>query len=143
MKKFLLGLAAGLITVTGLALATAASGVYYFGWNPVSGLETFHGTFVDGGIGSPNAPVVSGSCGTRGTEVLGATSGTIVSGAVTTCTTTLTFLTPPPTQYVCFFFDSTTPAKLIGSGVSTTNACSSNAATIVSGDQIAYLVIAQ
>ncbi len=129
--------------LAGILIATAASAAVYYGYNPATGLETFHGTFVDGGTGTTNVPVVSGTCGTRGTTVLGATSGTIVAGAVTTCTTTLTFANAAPNQYTCFFWDVTTPADPIGVGTGSTTACSSNAATIVSGDKIAYLVIAQ
>lgn len=47
MKKFLLGLTAGLIAVAGLAMATP--GPSYFGWNSLTGLETLHGALVDGG----------------------------------------------------------------------------------------------
>lgn len=138
MKKvtgFVLGLFAAAVLGFG-ALAVAQT---YYGFNPSTGLEVLHGVLADGGV----APVVSGSCGTRGTTVLGAYSGTIIGGAVTTCTTTLTFASAAPRQYTCFFFDVTTPADPIGVGTGSTTACSSNAATVVSGDKIAYLVVAQ
>lgn len=62
MKKFLLGLAAGLIAVSALALATP--GPSYFGWNPSTGLETIHGALVDGGATAVvlKANAASNSC---------------------------------------------------------------------------------
>lgn len=116
--------------------ATAALAVDY-GWSPLTGLEAFHGAFVSQGT----KPVVSGTCGTFGTQLGGATAGSVAAGA-TTCTVTLTFPSAAPNGWLCRFNDLTTPADLIVQAASTTTSCTSNAATVVSADVIQYLAIA-
>lgn len=126
MKKILSFVAAMLI-------ATAAVAATYYGWNPQTNLETTHGVLVDGGTVQP---VVSGSCGVRGTIVGGAHVLDITSGAVTTCTTVLTFASAAPNGWNCVFRDLTTPADVINQASYTATSCTSNAATIVSGDHV-------
>jgi hypothetical protein len=132
MKRFLLAL-------TALIAMSAFGAASYFGWNPATGGEALHGVLIDGGAVA--GPVVSGSCGTRGTIVSGAFTGTIVGGAVTTCTTVLTFAVAAPNGYHCEFEDLTTPADHIGQASSTTTSCSSNAATVVSGDTVSFMAV--
>ena len=126
MKKILSFVAAMLV-------ATAAVAATYYGWNPVSNLETTHGALVDGGTVQP---VVSGTCGTRGTIVGGAHALDITSGAVTTCTTTLTFASAAPNGWNCRFDDLTTPASTVKQASYTTTSCTSQAATIVASDHL-------
>lgn len=114
---------------------TAALAAVYYGYNPSTGLETFHGSLISQGT----VPVVSGTCGTRGATTGGASVGTIVSGAVTTCTTTLTFPSAAPNGWICRFADLTTPADAVTQASSTTTSCTSSAATIVSGDTLSYV----
>ena len=128
------GLLAGLAFMAGLALAASAP---YFGYNPSTGLEALHGSLISGGT----SPVVSGTCGTRGATTGGAFAGTVVSGAVTTCTTTLTFPAAAPSGWQCRFTDLTTPADVIPQASSTTTSCTSTAATIVSGDTVGFIAV--
>lgn len=121
---------ASLFAFGSLAYATA-----YYGYNPSTGGEVTHGVTIDGGNVKP---VISGTCGTRGTQLGGATTGSVVSGAVTTCTTVLTFAVAAPNGYFCSFQDLTTVADKIGQVSYTTTSCTSNAATIVSGDLVAF-----
>lgn len=138
MKKFT-QFVLGAFAAAVLGLAGMAGAQTYYGWNPVTNLEVTHGVLVDGGA---VAPVVSGTCGTRGTVTLGAYAGTIVSGAVTTCTTTLTFATAAPHGYLCTFTDLTTTADLIPqSGTISTTSCSSTAATIVAADVVKVVAL--
>jgi hypothetical protein len=132
MSKFVAGLIAGLTVLIG---AVALSATYY-GFNPSTGQEGFHGYSIDYGYGT--LPVLSGSCGTRSGQVGGASHGTFVAGAVTTCTTTVTFPTAAPNGYFCSFKDVTTPADTITTASFTTTSGTSSAATIVSGDTIYY-----
>ena len=132
MKKILSFLAAGLL---GLGTIAVAQTVYY-GWNPTTGLEFTHGVLVDGGYGVQ--PVLSGSCGTRSGQTGGASHGTFVAGAVTTCTTTVTIANAAPHGFFCSFKDLTTPADSITTASYTTTSSTSSAATIVSGDTIYY-----
>lgn len=134
MKK-LVQFALGAFVAAALGFGALATASAYYGWNPLTGLEVTHGVLVDGGT---TAPVISGTCGTRGTVVAAAAHGTVVAGAVTTCTTTLTFATAAPNGYLCGFKDLTTPADSIPQASFTTTSCTSTAATIVSGDTIAF-----
>lgn len=128
MKRILTALAL-------LAVATVAVAATYWGYNPTTGLETFHGARVDGGTVQP---VVSGTCGTRGAQVGGAFAGTSVAGAVTTCTMVLTFASAAPNGWDCHFKDLTTTTDTLPQASFTTTSCTSTAATIVSGDTIMY-----
>lgn len=119
-----------------LFAASLAWGAVYFGWNPSTGLETTHGTDVSGGP----PPVVSGTCGTFGTQLGGASVGEVIAGAVTTCTITLTFPSAAPTGWMCQFQDLTTPADSVKQASYTTTSCTSTAATIVASDKIQYTV---
>jgi hypothetical protein len=133
IRSSILGFAAGLLLVAGLASAAAID----YGWNPTTGLEAFHGALVTQGT----APVVSGSCGTRGTITAGPNAGSIVSGAVTTCTTTLTFPSAAPNGWNCVFNNRTTPADIVTEASTTTTSCTTVAATIVSGDVLQFVAI--
>lgn len=84
------------------------------------------------------------TCGTVGTVTgsvaNGIYTGTVVGGAVTTCTLKLTFGTAAPHGYVCSLHDQTTGADFNNfvQASNTTTSCTSNAATIVSGDTVLY-----
>lgn len=130
MNKFKL-FAIGALLVAGAALAQTV----YYGFNPSTGQEGFHGYPVDFGYGT--LPVVSGTCGTRTLQKGGAAHGTFVAGA-STCTTTVTFPTAAPNGYLCAFRDITTPADSITTASFTTVSGTSSAATVVSGDVIYY-----
>lgn len=132
MKKIAALFAALLVTLCASLPASAIGS--YFGYNPATGLETTHGSLVDGGA----AVVVTGTCGTLGTLTAAATTGKIVAGAVTTCTLVLTFPSAAPNGWVCFFNDLTTPADVVRQASSTTTSCTSVASTIVSGDVINF-----
>lgn len=134
MKKFLLGVAAGLIAVTGLALADV-----YYGYNPSTGLEVTHGALVDGGT----AVVISGSsgCGTLTAKAAGADTGTVTIGTFSSsCAITLTFPSAAPNGWTCQFVDATTPADSphITQASSSTTTCVGTAGTIVTGDKLFF-----
>jgi hypothetical protein len=124
--------------VAALVVCTAAYAATYYGWNPATNLETTHGVQIDGGT---VLPVITGACGTRSAQLGGADTGQFTAGAVTTCTTTLTFLGAAPNGYFCFFQDLTTPADTIRQASYTTTSCTSQAATIVSGDVVMYSAV--
>jgi hypothetical protein len=135
MKKMLLCLAAGLLAVTGAVLADNASA--YFGWNPSTGLEVVHGSLVSGGV----SPVVTGStgCGTLTAKAGGASTGTVTIGTfATSCVITITFPSAAPNGWVCGFKDLTTPADSVTQASTSTTACASSAATMVTGDKLLY-----
>ena len=120
--------------LAGLLVATVASAAVYYGYNPVTGLEAFHGTPVSGG----NPPVVSGTCGTLGAITGGAGTFTVATAGVTTCTLTVTIPSAAPNGVFCVFVDETTVADATNMHQASHNAtsCTSNAATIVAGDTI-------
>lgn len=132
MRSFLAGLAIGLGLISAVALADV-----YYGWNPNTGLESFHGSFVSLGT----KPVVTGTCGTLGAVTAGATAGQVVAGAVTTCTIVITFPSASPTGWICKFTDLTTPADPITQASTTTTSCTSSVSTIVSGDTIQFVAV--
>lgn len=132
MKKIL-----GLLI--GLLVATAALAIDY-GWNPVTGLEAFHGALVSQGT----LPTISGTggCGTLTAKTGGPSSGTVTIGTfATSCTLTLTFPTAAPNGWNCTFGDLTTPADAVPQATSTTTTCVTTAATMVTGDTIKYMAL--
>ena len=128
--------------VVSVALAAAVAYTAYSGLNPLTGLYGLNGTLFATDTGGLNAPVVSGSCGTRGAQVGVSSSGSVISGAVTTCTTTLTFPYAAPNYYECWFKDDTTPADALAEATPTSSTCGTGAATIVSGDHVSWIAFA-
>ena len=121
-------------------LLTASVFAADFGWNPTTGLEAFHGSLISQGTAAVVA-VSGGGCGTLGTVTAGASAGRVIAGAVTTCQVTVTFPSAALNGWVCTFSDLTTVANLIRLASSTTTSCTTNAATIVSGDTFNFFAI--
>lgn len=146
MKTILkfLGRGIPLALVSSLVLAAAVAYTAYSGLNPATGLFGLNGTLFSTDTAGANLPVVSGTCGTRGAQVGGSTSGSVISGAVTTCTTILTFPYAAKNFYVCAFQDITTGADTANlvNATPTSSTCGTVAATIVSGDKIGWTAIA-
>jgi hypothetical protein len=146
MKKFLLGLAAGFLAVTGLALASATVGASYFGWNPSNGLEATHGTPQDGAA----APLVlGGTCGgSYTTNAVGAwTFDVTANTTATTCPLTVSLPLPTPSvalggvqglaayKVYCIAIDVTTPADTV-TWASGTSKTATLAGTVAHSDEI-------
>jgi hypothetical protein len=146
MKKFLLGLTAGLLAVTGLALATATTGASYFGWNPSNGLEATHGTPQDG---AASLLVLGGTCGGSYTiNAEGAFTFDVTAGSTaTTCPLTVKLPVPSPTvanggtqgaaayKVYCVAIDVTTPADTV-TWASSTTTTATLAGTVAHGDEV-------
>lgn len=129
IAKILAGFVAALALGSFVAYASTTP---YFGWNPATGLEAFHGNLISGGT----SPTVTG-CGTTWTG--GASAGTI-SIAGTTCAPVITFPSAAPTGWACFFLDVTTPADSVKQTASSTTSCSGTG-TVVSGDVVEVFAI--
>lgn len=141
-SKIVLGaFLATVLGMAGLALATNTGSSIYFGYNPVTGLETTHGTDVSGGI----SPVITGStgCGTLTLATVGgASAGTVTLGTfATSCTLTITFPSAAPNGWACFFNDLTTPADQPKQASTSTTTCVTTAGTQVTGDVIQWSAV--
>ena len=136
MKKFTLGLAAGLLAVIGLAVADAN----YYGWNPSTNLEIMHGVLTSGGT----QPAVTGvaGCGTLTAKVGGASVGSVTIGTFSsTCALTITPATAALNGYHCTFTDRTTVADSPTEAVTVSKtACSSTTGTVVTGDVVVWTI---
>ena len=132
MTKFIsrVLLALGASALVGVAFAVD------YGWNPSTGLEAFHGSFVSQGT----APVISG-CATVSAQVGGATAGKFQSTNVA-CSPTLTFLTAAPNGWLCNIQDQvTTASKINQTSFTTTTAVFTNTGATTSGDTYVYFCI--
>jgi hypothetical protein len=126
----------------GLLLAGVLSAAVYYGFNPVTGLNTANGVNVSAGP----VPVVTGTCGTIPVGVGGSSVFTVLTAGVTACTLTVTLpiiapaTVPAPSNngIFCIFVDETTQADAnnMHQASHTTTSCTSNAAVIVAGDLI-------
>lgn len=126
MKKILALL--GALCVVSVAFAVD------YGWNPTTGLETFHGSLVSQGT----QPVISG-CATVSAQVGGATAGKFQSTSAA-CAPTLTFPTAAPNGWQCVIQDQVTVASKINqTSFTTTTAVFTNSAATTSGDTYVYV----
>jgi hypothetical protein len=136
MNIFKKAFAAGL----GLLFASVLSAAVYFGFNPVTALNTSNGVPVSAGV----LPVVTGTCGTIPAPVGGSGVFQITTAAVTTCTLIITLpIVPPatapaptPNGVFCVFIDETTGTHIMTQASHTTTSCTSGATTITAGDNI-------
>ncbi|MFI5397579.1 MAG: hypothetical protein ACHQ9S_18740 [Candidatus Binatia bacterium] len=121
-------------------LAAVASAVIYYGFNPITGLNTFQGTTVSAGA----LPVLSStttSCGTYATvqaSMVGGASAWQVTAnsAGGTCTLKFTFPSAAPNGYYCVAYDETTVAKLFPQTAHDTVSCTISGATVASSDLV-------
>lgn len=128
MKRFALALL-GFVA----AVAVAAT---YFGYNPSTGLEVFHGSVVDGGA---NPVALSGTCGgTIASKTVGSYSGTLTAGGTaTTCPLVATFPSAAPNGWSCYVVDETTPADVVAIASETATAVTF-AGTVAHGDVLFF-----
>lgn len=120
-----------IVGFTGLSIAAT-----YYGWNPATGLETSHGTQVDGSL---DVPVIAQTGQTISGQKGGANAGEWIATGATTGAGTLTFLNAAPNGRYCTFTDKTTNADTLAQTTATTGVTVVTVAgTIVSGDHIAY-----
>jgi hypothetical protein len=141
MKISFKKIAAGL---AGLLIAGVAASAVYYGYNPNTGLNGVPGLTVAGGP----SPAVTGTCGTIPAPVGGAAVFQVTTAGVTTCTLTVTYTVPAtalagssaaaPNGLFCVFTDETTAADAnnMHQASHTTTSVTTNAATIVAGDNI-------
>jgi len=126
-KSFLRGALLGLLGLGGVALAQTV----YYGWNPITGLETTHGADVSGGA----LPALSG-CATISASVGGASAGKFTTSG-TSCNLTITFSSAAPNGWYCTANDITTSADKVVQTATTTTSCTF-AGTTVAADVIVW-----
>jgi hypothetical protein len=124
----------GFVVAVMLGLSTVAVAQVYYGFNPTTGLNTAQGVPVAAG----KLPVVTGTCGTIPAPVGGAGVFQVTTAGVTTCTLIVTLPSAAPNGVYCVFVDETTAADAnnMHQASHTSTSCTSNAATIVAGDNI-------
>jgi hypothetical protein len=146
MKK-LFSKTAAFVAAAILGLGTVAvAQTLYYGWNPSTGFETFHGFPLAGGtvptLGTATA------CGTTATVQASAVGGSSVvqfTAGATSCTLVLTLPTVvtasstvspvAPNGIYCVAADETTSADSMKQTAHTTNSCTLTG-TVVVGDKI-------
>lgn len=112
----------------------------YYGFDPNTGLETMHGTLVDG---SASAPTIAQTGQTISAQLGSTNAGTWVATGATTGAGTLTFAVAAPNGRACNFKDLTTPADALNQTSATDGkTVVTVAGTIVSADKFAYVCFA-
>lgn len=107
-----------------------ASAQLYYGFNPTTGLNTFQGTTVAGGV----LPVISNNSCT-GTLLVGGAAAFQFTAGATTCTMTFTFPSTAPNGWNCVAQDETTPADTMRQSAHTATSCTITG-TVVVADKI-------
>ncbi len=152
-KSKLSGFVAGLALVGGLAFA---ANTFYAGYTPNTNQRGENGVPVAGGA----VPVITGTagCGTLTAQVGGTGTGSVTIGTFSSsCALTVTLPVPTivvssgnndgknavnsaaaPNGIYCTFLDKTTPTDSVYAASSTTTACVTNTATMVTGDVIQF-----
>lgn len=135
LRKSTAVLLGALIGFAGVALAQTV----YYGWNPVTGLETTHGTAISAGA----VPVLSStttSCGTYATvnaSLVGGASAFQVTANTTSCTLKFVFPSAAPNGYNCVTQDETTSTGAFRQIAHDTISCTvASTGATVSGDKI-------
>ncbi len=140
MKKFLIGLAAGLLlAVAGVASATYVAAAYsqYVGFNAITNQTGVIGQTVSLGT-IPSLDTTTTSCGTTSTvqaSGLGGSSVIQFTAGATSCTLKLNFPTKAPNGYFCVVSDETTPADTVKQSAHDASSCTVTG-TVVSADKL-------
>lgn len=142
IKNFLRGLNKGtaFILAALLGLATVATAQVYYGFNPLTGLNSQQGTTVSAGV-LPVLSTTTTSCGTYATvqaSMIGGASAWQVTAnsAAGTCTLKFVFPSAAPHGYYCVAYDETTTAKIFAQSAHDTVSCTITAGTVASNDNI-------
>lgn len=113
-----------LCALLGFAGLATAQTVYY-GWNPVTGLEAFHGTEVSGGA-LPVLSTTTTACGTTATVAAsmagGASQFKLVANAAT-CVLKFVFPSAAPNGWSCTATDQTTSTGAFRQTANDTTSC--------------------